>query len=355
MHSIIRFVTIFSFLPLAACSTAGGIGSAGVPPQLTQEEQISGTRALLIAVSVIDENVVWASGASGTYVRTTNGGATWQAAKVPGADSLQFRDVHAVDANTAYLLSIGNGTDSRIYKTTDAGATWTKQFQNTDPAAFIDCMDFWTPERGIVIGDAVNGQVYMLTTTNGGRTWDRVPAASLPAATPEEGSFAASGTCVETAPGGHAWIVANNPTTARLLHTADYGKTWSVDTLPITTRNGTGTMSIAMRNMREGFALGGGTAQPTDELAALTSDGGKTWELRTRPPLTRGIYGGAYVPGARVTTIVAVGPDGAVYTRDGARTWTAINSNNYWSLGFASPRAGWLVGNAGRITKISGF
>src|SRR5690349_18144373 len=104
-----------------ACSrTPQSVG----PRVITAVDQRSGTNALLIAVSPVDERTVWVSGSGGTWLRTTDGGATWQTGRVAGADSLQFRDVHAVDANTAYLLSIGDGPQSRIYKTTDAGAHW---------------------------------------------------------------------------------------------------------------------------------------------------------------------------------------------------------------------------------------
>src|SRR5687768_17240736 len=57
--------------------------------------QASGTTALLQAVSAVNASVVWASGHDGTYVRTLDGGEAWVAARVPGADTLQFRDVHA--------------------------------------------------------------------------------------------------------------------------------------------------------------------------------------------------------------------------------------------------------------------
>ena len=324
--------------------------------QVVRTEQTSGTEALLIAVSPVNENVVWVSGSQGTWLRTTDGGATWQSGRVPGADSLQFRDVHAVDANTAYLLSIGNGDQSRIYKTTDAGKNWTLQFTNTEPQGFYDCFDFWDTNRGIVIGDAIDGKIAMLTTTNGGQSWTRVPAEALPPAPPGEGSFAASGTCVETQPGGHVWIVASNPQQGRVLHSGDYGRTWNFVRLPISTHEGTGPQSIGFRDARNGFALGGGnSAQPVDSLTAVTSDGGRTWTARTRPPLARGVWGGVYVPGAAPATIVAVSPSGAVYSRDDGVTWTAIDALNYWSVGFASRNAGWAVGTRGRITKLSGF
>ncbi len=87
-------------------------------------EQTSGTKARLRGVSVVSDKIAWASGANGTCLRTTDGGATWQTLKVPDAESLDFRDVDAFDANTAYLLSIGDGEKSRIYKTTDGGHTW---------------------------------------------------------------------------------------------------------------------------------------------------------------------------------------------------------------------------------------
>src|SRR5258706_13224783 len=83
--------------------------------------QQSGTTARLRGVSAASSTVAWASGSGGTYARTTDGGASWQSSVMRGASQLDFRDVQAVDANTAYLLSIGPGEASRIYKPTDGG------------------------------------------------------------------------------------------------------------------------------------------------------------------------------------------------------------------------------------------
>lgn len=327
-----------------------------VPAQPTRTEQISGTDALLIAVSPVNDDVVWVSGQRGTWLRTTDGGRTWQSGQVEGAADLQFRDVHAVDASTAYLLSIGEGAQSRIYKTTNAGATWTLQFTNDDPRAFYDCFDFWDARRGLVIGDSVDGQMSMLTTSDGGGTWTKVPAEALPAAPAGEGSFAASGTCLQTRPAGRAWAVASTPERARVLRTADYGRTWTSVDLPLTTHQGVGPQSVFFADDRQGTVLGGGnTAQPSDQLAAVTTDGGRSWTPRTRPPMARGVWGGAFVPGADPATIVAVGPDGAVYSQDGGDSWTTLDTQNYWSVAFASARAGWAVGTQGRITRFAGF
>src|SRR5262245_17681501 len=83
--------------------------------------QTSGVTARLRGVSAVSESVAWASGSGSTVLRTTDGGVTWRKLTVT-SDKLDFRDVDAIDARTAYVLSIGNGADSRIYKTTDAGA-----------------------------------------------------------------------------------------------------------------------------------------------------------------------------------------------------------------------------------------
>jgi photosystem II stability/assembly factor-like uncharacterized protein len=64
------------------------------------------------------------SGTAETYVTTTHGAATWRAAQVPGAGTLDFRRVWAFDAKTAYLLSIATADQSPIYRTSDAGSHW---------------------------------------------------------------------------------------------------------------------------------------------------------------------------------------------------------------------------------------
>ncbi len=248
--------TLVAFAMAAtACSS---LASTPAPVAVAHAAQASGTTALLIAVSAVNDSVAWASGARGTWVRTIDGGVTWTAGRVPGADSLQFRDVHALDARTAWLLSSGNGSESRIYRTIDGGANWTRQFTNPDAQGFYDCMAFWDERRGVVIGDAIGDGMAVLLTVDGGERWVRVTPSSLPRAAAGEGSFAASGTCVTTAAGGGAWIVMNTPARSRLLRTADYGRTWALETLPITTHEGSGAQSVTFRDARHGMVLGGG-------------------------------------------------------------------------------------------------
>ncbi len=326
--------------------------------QVVAAEQVSGTEVLLIGVSPVNTKVVWVSGIRGTWLRTRDGGATWQAGRVPGADSLQFRDVHGVDEQTAYLLSIGEGAQSRIYKTTDGGSSWSLQFSNPDPKGFYDCFDFWDADRGIAIGDAIDGAIAILQTGDGGAHWRRIPPDRLPAAQTGEGSFAASGRCLTTGAGGQAWIVMSNPERARVLHTADYGNTWSSSWLPIGVRQGTGPTSVSFRDASHGVVMGSRSGtEPQDTLramAAITSDGGKSWSLVSDPPLPRGVWGGGFVPGPS-HPLLAVGPDGAVYSTDEGKTWKTIDARSYWSVAMASADTGWAVGTRGRITRISGF
>jgi photosystem II stability/assembly factor-like uncharacterized protein len=341
-------------LALAACARPSSFTSdTGTTPTL--EPQQSGTTALLQAVSPVSEQVVWVSGHRGTWARTLDGGATWQTGRVAGADTLQFRDVYAASADTAVLLSAGPGDLSRIFRTTDGGRSWAEQHVNPDSAGFYDCLAFWDARHGIAYGDEVDGRLVVLETEDGA-TWRRLDGSRLPAAQPGEGGFAASGTCVVTleGDGDHAWIATGNAARARVLRTADGGQSWAVSEPPLPGGEGAGAASVAFRSADVGVALGGdiGAPKARGDYVALTSDGGASWRTGGRPTFAGAIYGGAYVPHATPATLFVVGPGGADWSRDDGRTFARIDTLSYWGLGFASPRAGWLVGPNGRITKV---
>src|SRR5213075_460603 len=179
--------------------------------------QTSNVNARLRGVSAVNERVAWASGSGSTVLRTDDGGATWKKITVTG-DALDFRDIDAIDENTAYVLSIGNGAASRIYKTNDAGKTWVLQFRNDDPKRFLDAMSFWDANHGLVIGDSIDRRFDILLTSNGGQSWTRVPPDVLPPALENEGAFAASGTNIAVYGKSQAWIALGAASRARVLH-----------------------------------------------------------------------------------------------------------------------------------------
>ena len=350
-----RLLALAALPLLVACGrqSVGDVLPADYRPAI--EDQVSGTTSLLQAVSVVDSSVVWISGHDATVVRTTDGGRTWTRRTVPGApDSLQFRDVHAVDARTAYILSAGPGDMSRVYRTDDGGATWTLQWTNPEAAGFYDCFDFWSADRGVLYGDAVDGGLRVLTTDDGGRTWRRVPASALPDAQAGEGGFAASGLCVETRPGGHAWIAAGNAPRARVFHSADWGRSWSAADVPVVSGEASGLTSVSMISDERGYAFGGNLAvadRTTDNVAA-TTDGGRTWIARPHVSFNGAIYGGLHVPGSGALLMV-VGPGGFAYSVvDDATSWTTLDSRAWWGIGSDRLGATWIAGPNGRIARI---
>ena len=86
---------------IAFAMTSVPVGGAGQSAPMASELE-SGTDALLQAVSAVDASVVWVSGHEGAVLRSVDGGMTWSLRPVQTLDSLQFRDVHAFDAQMAF-------------------------------------------------------------------------------------------------------------------------------------------------------------------------------------------------------------------------------------------------------------
>ena len=310
----------------------------------------SHTKESLRGLSAYSGRVAWASGTHGTYLRTIDSGQNWVPAQVPGAEALDFRDVEAFSEDLAYLLAAGLGEQSRIYKTVDGGKHWDLQFTNHEAKGFLDCMSFWDPQRGIVIGDPVNGKFQLLTTGDGGQHWNYIDPERLPPALDGEGAFAASGTCITTQGKSNVWFVTGG-SAARVFRSTDAGKTWTVsDTQIVHGPASAGIFSIAFRDARYGLIAGGDYKDPEKGGANLarTSDGGKTWKL-LRISQQKYFSGIAFVP-EHGRWLVAGGSTAFAFSHNGLRGWKEFSSAKVNAL--ASDSKGiWAVGPDGAILK----
>jgi photosystem II stability/assembly factor-like uncharacterized protein len=312
-----------------------------------QQTQNSKTDVQLRGISAVSSKVAWASGAKGTVLRTIDGGETWETMVIVGAEALDFRDIQAFDQNTAFVLSIGPGDQSRIYKTADGGRIWQRQFTNNDPKAFYDCFAFWDRTHGIAVSDSVDGKFPLIATFDG-MNWNPVVVKNMPAALPSEGAFAASGTCIATFGRSDVWFGTGGPA-ARVFHSGDGGKTWTVAETPILHGAATqGVFSVAFWTAKDGVAIGGDYKEPTkgEKTAAFTRDGGKTWALATKPP-----QGYRSAVAAVASLLVAVGTNGADVSHDGGKSWASMFSDNLNALALVG-NSGWVVGPDGKIVTV---
>ncbi|MGW2119149.1 WD40/YVTN/BNR-like repeat-containing protein [Streptomyces zhihengii] len=335
----------------AATGTGGGAPKAGAPGwRLTD----TGTDARFRGLAPVDARTAWAAGSRGTVLRTADGGTTWRDVSPPGAGELEFRDVEAFDGRRAVVLAIGEGEASRVLRTEDGGATWTESFRNGDPRAFYDCLTFFDRRHGLAMSDPVDGRFRILSTDDGGRSWRVLPDAGMPAALPGEAGFAASGQCLVASGPKDVWMATGGAAAARVLHSADRGLTWTV--APTTVPAGDparGVFALAFQGRRHGIAVGGDyrTGEPSPQAAAVTGDGGRSWErARTSPPAYRS--GVAWLPRGR-SGALAVGPTGTDLTLDGGRTWRTVDTGSFDTVDCTADGSCWASGEKGRIARLS--
>lgn len=333
---------------LAAAGTLTTLGSAGGPGYAWQLTP-TGSAARLRGVSAVSAEVAWTSGSLGTVLRTVDGGATWENVSPPGTQTLQFRDIEAFDAENAVILSIGPGTDSRVYATADGGQTWTLAFVNQDPNAFYDCIAFFDDKRGLGLSDPVDGRFRIIATADGGRSW-HVVAADMPAALPGEFAFAASGQCLVTDHGHRAWFGTGGDVVARVFRSDDRGRSWQVSPTPVRSGPSAGIFALAFRGQQHGLAVGGDFLSPaaSPNMLASTGDGGASWQLVASAP-NQYRSGAAWVTGSDA---VVVGPTGSDASFDGGETWHRFDNGSFDTVDCASPGACWASGEAGRAAHL---
>ena len=193
-------------------------------------------------MSIVDASNVWlgsrrfnAGGSQGPYsiaVHTTDGGSTWQFDTIPVTGTPYIRSLCAVDANTCfYVLSLGNTTNSAIWKTIDGGTSWLKKTTTefNGSGGFCDFFHAFDSDEGVAVGDPTDGYFEIQRTTDGGETWTRVDENLIPPPLPGEWGFEN----VYCALGDNIWFAACKPSSGgawalRVYRSTDRGQNWTV-------------------------------------------------------------------------------------------------------------------------------
>lgn len=320
--------------------------------QFIFEAQKSNSNASLRGVSVVDSLTVWASGSKGTILRTIDGGKTWLSTKVKGYETLDFRDIEAFDANTAIIMCID--APAFFFKTTDGGKSWKRKYMNRDPKIFFDGLAFWDSKNGIAFSDPIDGRFFIVVTKDGGESWKEYSKINIPAVQKNEGGFAASGTSICVEGKDLVWIGSGGGEKAKIYFSQDNGENWRAVDAPIKSGNASsGVFSISFRDDLLGVAVGGDykNDKNKDGNCAITDDGGLSWQSvsSTRPEGFRSCV--AWNPSQKY--FLTVGTSGSDYSLDDGKSWSAINSKSFNSIGISKKDgACFVVGDNGAIAKV---
>lgn len=300
----------------------------------TQSRGISG-------MEVFNSSTVWAfayDGATSTnniqeFTKTSNGGLTWTSGTINVGDpSLTITNVSGVSGTTAWagaMLSTANDGLGAIYKTVDGGVTWTAQQSfSTVGQSFLNFVHAFDSNNIVAGGDPESGEFELYTTSNGGTTWTRVSAASIPNPLNSEYGYT----------GGY-YTVGNNiffyTGKGRIYKSVDKGLTWTIaftgSTYGLTDFGGTTVNGdMAWSDSNRGIVLKknySGTT-PTAITFYRTTDGGATWSTVTPTGITaaNNINDIAYVPNTNIL-LATSSAGGSWKSVDNGSTWTTIDSN----------------------------
>ena len=330
--------------------------------------QHSETDVSLRGICAVDKSVCWVSGTQGNVLRTIDGGLSWTPVGPADCAQIDFRDIHAWDADNAIILSAGD--PDRLYRTSDGGKNWAVVFEHPNSTAFFDGFT-WDREgdTGWLMGDPVNQSLTIAQSSDRGQSWflnQQIKDLPIP-----EGvaGFAASGTNLCTVNsdkiviglgGGLDHGERRSPT---FCVSHDAGNSWQLVDSPIRTGGTAGVFSVTCVDEMTGrmVAVGGDFQRPDDRVGniAVSNDFGLTWQnisanvphgFRSAVAFYQSPSSDAEQRGRVI--LVTVGPNGTDVSDDNGFSWLTVSSTGFHAICFVpSTSVGWACGSDGRIAK----
>ncbi len=333
-RSLLSSILVLSLVVLSATE----IFSQWVP-------QTSGITTRLRYIKAVNDNVLWACGNSGVVLKTTDGGTTWVPVTSPNAGSTMYT-IDAFDATTAWVTgTVGGSADVSIWKTTDGGTSWVSQYNN--PTGFGDGLRMFDANNGVYYGDpdpVTSSNWEILTTTNGGTNWNRVPAGNYPPADSVAGEVGVA--CNLFTLGNTVWFSSYTAagTTDFVYKSDNNGLNWTRSSFPGILG---GSSFISFKDPLNGLIV------CLDNTIAMTDNGGSTWTTSS----LAGVGFRSIVNVPTYSAYVTVGSSGVSnYTKDNGATWIPLTTGTTQTLYWVATTGNycWAVGNAGTILKLDG-
>ena len=293
-------------------------------------------------MSVVNDKIVWLSGSKGTVARSIDGGKTFEWMTVAGYEKSDFRDIEAFDAKTVILMAID--TPAIILKTIDAGKTWKKVFEDKRTGMFLDAMEFWNEMSGIVVGDPMEGKLFIARTFDGGETWRGLPDAAYPTTKKGEAMFASSGTNVVKLNKQEAVFVTGGKSSRMFI------RDLKIDLPILQGEDFTGANSIAAFKNKI-IVVGGDFSKDTlrSKNCVLTLNKGKTFLLPTTPPFG---YRSCVVFLSK-EKLITCGTSGVDVSTDGGINWRTISTESFHVVQKAKKgNKVFLSGSKGRVAML---
>lgn len=300
-------------------------------------------------------------------LRTVDSGATWETVTANIQTAIACDGISSgsfVNSTTGwvvgYQLQTTDNAKTFIYRTTDGGATWTKQRSAPEPSAQwlghpYSAIHFSDVNNGVVVGKGI-----IERTTDGGATWSApVKLKEQPANNDWFGNVFFLNKNV-------GWVVGYG---SFILHTSDGGATWSTQHVDSATYNG----AIVNKDFYYLYSIHfadamNGVAAANNGHYLYTSDGGATWLPKSTGAVNDNI--GIYMITDKLLWQVGgnycddrgcfIGRS-LLYSTNGGVSWDALADPElgpnemgpqYRDVRFITPRLGFVTNDDGRIFRI---
>jgi hypothetical protein len=270
---------------------------------------------------------------------TSDGGNNWITKHIYfGKDALPT-DISVPSNSVIYIGGITNFfSKSKVIKSIDHGQSWNDVTPPPNVSNnFINILEFYDNDFGIVTGDAFADEFTIFHTYDGGNSWLKLPTDQIPDANLSE--FSTAGQSL----GDYLWFTTNY---GRIYKSADRGFHWEVHQSILNNLEG-----ISFSDTLNGIALYGFIALDYNTSPIIiTSDGGKTWKKLDITPLgpKTGIFGASYIPNSSYIMLTTAknslltGDFATWISPDRGETWQQISSGEkIYTINFLDAATGW--------------